>query len=160
MAFRRSLLVVGLFDWKLKLASELGATHTINSQEIKDVKKEIKSLYQEGVDACALTVVTKDTIVQSLGSTIKGGYVSIFAGVPKDSVYTTLDPNIIHYNEISLIGSSGYTYEDFRIAFKIAINNESKLSRLVPHRFRLDDIHDAITAWEDKERSLKILLKR
>jgi len=49
MAFRRSLLVVGLFDWKLKLASELGATHTINSQEIKDVKKEIKSLYQEGV---------------------------------------------------------------------------------------------------------------
>jgi len=154
------IVVVGLFDWKLKLASELGATHTINSQEIKDVKKEIKSLYQEGVDACALTVVTKDTIVQSLGSTIKGGYVSIFAGVPKDSVYTTLDPNIIHYNEISLIGSSGYTYEDFRIAFKIAINNESKLSRLVPHRFRLDDIHDAITAWEDKERSLKILLKR
>ncbi len=154
------ITLAGLIDWKLKLGEELGATSVIRSGSDVRLQDEVKKTAPDGVDATALTIVTGDLVPQALNATAKGGYVSVFAGVPKGAVMTTFEPNLIHYNEVSLIGSSGYTYPEFRKAFEITLANGPSLAKLVSHRFKLDRIMDAISIWEDKEKSLKIMINR
>jgi L-iditol 2-dehydrogenase len=154
------ITLAGLIDWKLKLGEEIGAKNVILSGSETKLQDEVKRVTPNGVDATALTVVTGELVPQALKATAKGGWVSIFAGVPKGDVMTTFEPNLIHYNEVSLIGSSGYTYPEYRKAFKIVLAHEPILARLVSHRFTLDKIIDAISIWGDKEKSLKIMIKR
>ncbi len=155
-----SITLAGLIDWKLKLGENLGATEVINSEKNRNLIEEAKKIAPEGFDQIVLSVVTSDLIKESLKIANKGGYVSIFAGVPSGSVTTNFDPNLIHYNEVSLIGSSGYTYSEYRKAFDIVVSHEYELSQLITHRFKLEEIKNAISEWEDKERSLKIMIKR
>ena len=154
------IALAGLIDWKLKLGEELGATTLIHSGSTTKLQDEVKKMAPDGVDATALTIVTSELVSQALSATIKGGYVSVFAGVPKGAVTTNFEPNLIHYNEVSLIGSSGYTYPEFRKAFEIVLSHGPELSKLVSHRFKLDEIMEAISVWEDKEKSLKIMITR
>jgi L-iditol 2-dehydrogenase len=153
------VILIGLTDWKLKLGKEFGATHAINSKYV-DALKEIREICPEGVDATFLTVVNSSTFESAVSLTSKGGVIDIFAGVPKNSVNVKLDPNIVHYNEVSIIGSSGYTYTEYAKAFDFIVNRKLNLTRMVSHRFPLEKINEAISAWDDKEKSLKILLKR
>ena len=154
------ITLAGLIDWKLKLGEELGARHVIRSGASTNLPDEVKKSNPDGVDATALTIVTGDLVPQAINATSKGGYVSVFAGVPKGAVVTTFEPNLIHYNEVSLVGSSGYTYPEFKKAFEIVRSNQPALAKLVSQRFTLEKIMDAISLWEDKEKSLKIMIKR
>lgn len=155
-----NITVLGLIDWKLKLAKELGASHIFNAKGSQNIINDIKNKFRSGFTGIAVTVVSQETILEAMRLASKNGRVSIFAGLPGGQSNFTIDTNIIHYNEVSLMGSSGYTYHEFDLAYKIIEQNPEPLLKLVSHRFKLENIHDAINTWEDKEKSLKILITR
>jgi L-iditol 2-dehydrogenase len=152
------IILVGLTDWKLKLGEFFGASRIINAKE-HNVVESIGEYCKNGVDVTILTVVNSETFTEALKITRKRGYIIIFAGIPKGSTFS-FDPNEIHYNEISIMGSSGYTYKEYEEAFNLIANKNLQLSRLISHQFELSQIREAISKWEDKENSLKIILKR
>jgi len=53
-----------------------------------------------------------------------------------------------------------HTYTEYSKIFDFIVNRKLNLTRMVSHRFPLEKINEAISAWDDKEKSLKILLKR
>jgi L-iditol 2-dehydrogenase len=89
----------------------------------------------------------------------KGGRVVIFAGVPMNSVSFVLDPNTVHYGEVSLIGSYGYTYPEFYMSVNLLYQHREVLG-IVSHRFDLWEFDKALKTWDDKDGSIKILIKR
>lgn len=150
------VVLVGLTDWKLKLGEEMGATLTVNA----GTEDPVQALSKLGfsADIVFLTVVSQTTLKQALSIAEKTGVVSIFAGLPGGSSQMSIDVNVIHYGERVLTGSSNYTYHEYEKAFKIVASRKLKLSKLITHRFRVTEIHEAIKAWEDKEKSLKVLI--
>jgi len=150
------IIVVGMIDWKLKVAEKMGATHLVNIRE-SDAIEEITKILPKGADAVIVTVVNEATMFQSFKIVSAMGFVQIFAGLPGNPMIP-MNPNMIHYKEINVTGSSGYTLREYEIALKLIRTRRVELASLISHRFRLDQIQEAISAWDDKEKSLKIMI--
>jgi len=153
------ILLCGLTDWKLKLGKYFGANHLINAKEEEPVKAVADATQGRGADIVVVTAVSPSTIVQAMKMASKRAFVSIFGGTPK-GVTVQLEPNMIHYKELFLTGNSGYTYGQYKKAAQLVTSHKIPLKKLVTHRFKLEQIHDAIAAWDDKENSMKIMLTR
>ncbi|MGC8569681.1 MAG: zinc-dependent alcohol dehydrogenase [Nitrososphaeria archaeon] len=149
------ITLIGLTDWKLRLAEELGATRTINARFYKPADE----LRNDKADAVFLTVVSSETLEEAFSIANKGGRIVIFAGVPKGSVTYTLDPNSVHYNGAYLMGSIGYTYQEYAKALAL-IENGAPLEKLISHRIELQNFMDAIGIWDNKETSMKVIITR
>jgi len=153
------IILCGLVDWKLKLGREIGASHSINANQEDPVKAVANISDSRGADIVIVTAVAPQTIVQGLQMASKKAFVNIFGGTPK-GVTVQFEPNLIHYNELLLTGTSGYTYDHYAKASQLVGSHRIPLKRLITHRFKLGEIHDAIKAWDDKEKSMKIILTR
>jgi L-iditol 2-dehydrogenase len=152
------IVLVGLADWKMELGKVLGATDAINAK-LDTVKAVSDKTNRIGSDIVIVTAVLPQTIADALKMVARHGYVSIFGGTPK-GVKAEIEPNLIHYNETFLTGNYGYTYAQYSKAAKIVASRKIPLKRLVTHRFKLEQIHKAIETWDNKEKSMKIMLSR
>jgi len=72
----------------------------------------------------------------------KGGTVNIFGGL-KTGATITIDPNIIHYSEVSLVGTFGFSGKNFLDAAKNIAAGKVDLSKLITHEFALEDADKA-----------------
>jgi L-iditol 2-dehydrogenase len=152
------IILIGLVGWKMDLGRTLGATAVVNGRgdTVKEVLDETAGV---GSDIVVVTAVLPQTIADGLKMVSRHGCVSIFGGTPK-GVKAEIEPNLIHYNETFLTGNYGYTYEQYAKAAKIVASQKIPLKKLITHRFKLQEIHEAIETWDDKERSMKIMLTR
>jgi L-iditol 2-dehydrogenase len=152
------IMLIGLVDRKLRLGKELGATDLIDAKGDPE-KAVLDATNGIGSDIVVVTAVMPQTIAEALRMVSRHGCVSIFGGTPKGAK-AEFEPNLIHYNETSLTGSFGYSYAQYTRASKIVATQKIPLKKLISHRFKLDQIHDAIKTWDDKENSMKIMLTR
>ncbi len=125
--------------------------------------QDVVSLVQEatgglGVDVavCANPVVA--TQEQAVESVRKRGRVILFGGVPKDNPMTSLNSNIIHYNEIEVVGAFSYG-----IRHHLKSLEAIKTKALSPEKYfnktvALDGIVEGIMAAKAGE-ALKVLVK-
>ena len=67
--------------------------------------------------------------------------------MPKET-HISIDPNWLHYNQISLIGSFSSTPDMLQKAVRLAANKQIDLGKIISHRFALDHIEEAIEATE------------
>jgi L-iditol 2-dehydrogenase len=153
-----SISVLGLVDKKLNIALKLGADRVYNRKEYKDIQS-IKSENNEGFDTVYITVVNRSTLEEAFQLVKKGGKIVIFAGVPANSVTFNLDPNIIHYGEVTLLGSYGYTYSEYNSSIQLLYKHK-EVTQIVSHILPLNRFNEAIDIWDNKEESIKILISR
>ena len=85
----------------------------------------------------------------------KGGTLLIFGGCPSDS-FVSLDPNLIHYSEITITGSIDSTIEDFHRSINLL--SRVDLKPFITHSFPLESIKEAMELI-DKRKGLKVILK-
>jgi L-iditol 2-dehydrogenase len=70
-----------------------------------------------------------------------------------------LDPNFLHYNQISITGSFSSTPYTLMEAAKLASKGAIDLSALVTHKYHLRDIVQAVVDTETY-RGLRIVINR
>jgi L-iditol 2-dehydrogenase len=103
-------------------------------------------------------VVTAAPAVQAVRNGLDlvkpGGQLLIFGGVPHGSELK-LDPNYLHYNEITVTGSIDATIDDFRRATALA--PQLDLKRFVSHTFPLDKIDEGFKVLGRKE-GIKVVI--
>ena len=81
----------------------------------------------------------------------KNSIINIFAGIPKENNNNNavpIDPNWLHYNQISITGSFSSTPSMLHEAARLASTREIDLSKIVTHRYSLSNIEEAILATE------------
>lgn len=94
----------------------------------------------------------------------KSGKIIIFSGIKKsNSVGTSglinIDPNFIHYNQISIHGSFSSNPENLREAMNLAHTKEIKLKDLITNIFSLEEIEIALRTAESFE-GLKSIINK
>lgn len=152
------VITSGYHDWKLNTAKSLGADHTINASQTDPIEKVMKLTDGNGADAVIATVTTPTTIEQAMKMVRKCGFVVIFGGSPKGTT-VTLDPNTLHYSEICLIGSEGYTIAMYETSFNLIAKHRIDVKKLISRKYKLDDLLEAIAMAQKKEESLKIIIE-
>jgi|SRR5208282_3449534 len=147
------VIISDVLNDRLKLADQLGADMTVNVRE-EDLKKRLMA-FTNGrlVDAVITSVSQSAVIAQALGVVRKRGRVVIFGGAPEGTVIQ-IDPNVIHYNEVSLVGSEWVGVGGFLdarmcdVALEMIRSGKIPVERLISHKYPLDRIHEAIETVE------------
>lgn len=152
-----SVLVSEPLENRLKIARELGADKLVNPSK-EDLVKEAKKFTDGlGVNGAIVAVGNPLAIEQGLSIMAKGGVLVIFAGV-WPPVKLSIDPNIIHYNEISITGAESRTLDQFYRALMMISNNLIKIKPLISHVFPLERISEGFEMASSLS-GLKVLIK-
>lgn len=125
------------------VALRLGATHTVNPLE-----DDLTGLVREatsglGADIAVVCIGRPTLFNNALQVVRKGGRVNAFAGFSKDEL-AQIDPNLIHYGEITVTGASNAARADQELALQLIGDGLIDVQTLHTDTYALDDIEKAI----------------
>ena len=146
-------IVVGKVPARIQKARSLGADAVIVATNNNDtyVKITTNEVFQatNGIGANLVVVATSNTAALDLALKVanKNSKINIFAGMPKETKIS-LDSNWLHYNQIAITGSFSSTPAMLHKAARLAANRQVDLSKMITHRYSLDNIEEALLATE------------
>jgi L-iditol 2-dehydrogenase len=148
------VIVVGRVNHRLQVAKHMGADSVIELEGDKGSStsaiKEILDLTDgKGTSASIIATPNPDAFDLAAGIASKNSIINIFAGVPRHLGFR-IDPNWVHYNQITLIGSFSATPKLIHEAIDLAAEKRGiNLSSVITHRRKLDDIYEALEITEE-----------
>jgi L-iditol 2-dehydrogenase len=90
-----------------------------------------------------VSVPIEETLGAGIEAVRRGGTINMFAGFPKGSL-PAIDINRIHYQEITLVGSFGFTPDDFRDGLALALETDLPLAEIITDRVPLEGAEEAM----------------
>jgi L-iditol 2-dehydrogenase len=141
-------IMIGKNAERIRKAKSIGADQVVFAHDLKRTRDNILQ-HTNGLGTNAVIVATSNPAALNLAMAIasKNSKINIFGGMPKET-YISLDPNWLHYNQISLIGSFSSTPYMLQEAARLAANKQIDLGKIISHRFSLDRIEEAIEVTE------------
>ncbi|MBI1886370.1 MAG: alcohol dehydrogenase catalytic domain-containing protein [Chloroflexi bacterium] len=122
---------------RLEEARRLGATVCLNP-ESDDGEKAVREVTGGlGADAVVVTTGVPELVSQALALVRRQGVVSLFAGFPPGS-QVQLDPNAVHYSEVTLTGSQNATTDQYRRALQL-LGVMPEADAVNTHKFGIDE---------------------
>ncbi len=148
-AYGARTLVIDLIDERLQKAKELGADYVINGAK-EDQKAKVDEFTEgAGAEAAVVTVPSTPVVRSTIDLMAVQGRLNIFAGIyPQDDL--VIDPNIIHYKEINLLGSADSTSEDFVDALALIENGQVDTESLISDLLPLEKLDDGFKKVNDR----------
>lgn len=148
------VIVNDIVNLRLERAKKFGADVTINSKESNLTLKVRELTKGKGADSVIVAAPSKEAIEDGLKVVRRGGRVVLFGGCPANSLIQ-IDPNLIHYSEITVTGSIDSIIDDFRRTVQLI--SRVNLKPFVTHQFFLEEVHQAMQVVKDKK-GLKVIL--
>ncbi|HSW13054.1 MAG TPA: zinc-dependent alcohol dehydrogenase family protein [Solimonas sp.] len=139
------LVAVDVLPAKLKLAAELGATHTVLAGPGSDVVAAVREATSGGAQYCIETVGHEAVLVQAYGATRRGG-TTVTAGLPHPSKMFSISAVSLVAEERTVKGSyMGSCVPSRDIPRFVGMYRAARLpvDRLLTHEIRLEDINEA-----------------
>jgi L-iditol 2-dehydrogenase len=96
-----------------------------------------------GADAVIMAIGVPFLVNSSANLLKKGGTLNLFAGFT-NGVQAEIDPNVIHYNEINVNGTSALTRADFHRSHALIVSGQINTEVLTTMGYTLDNIEQAI----------------
>lgn len=149
--------VIGKIPKRLKIAKKAGATNAILfDKKEKDTEKN-KIKYSEKNESPNLVFVSNNnskSLDFALNMVNRNGQLVIFSGIknigdPQSKKMISVDPNVIHYNQMTITGSFSSVPANLRTAIDLVSTDKINLKDLVTHRYSLDNLLSAIKSTEE-----------
>lgn len=130
---------------RLEPARAMGAQLTTGAQG-EDLVREVMT-WTDGVGADVVIIAVGAPALVSIAAQCAriGGHISFFAGFPAGAM-TQIDPNLVHYRELTISGSANATLDDYTAAVEALSSGRINLSPLITHEYELSDVSDALNA--------------
>lgn len=130
---------------RLEPARAMGAELTTGAQG-EDLVREVMT-WTDGVGADVVIIAVGAPALVSIAAQCAriGGHISFFAGFPTGAM-TQIDPNLVHYRELTISGSANATLDDYTAAVEALSSGRINLSPLITHEYELSDVSDALNA--------------
>lgn len=124
-----------------RMAGRLGADAVVGPDD--DAARAVGA----PLDAVVVTAPGSEPLRWALEHVAVGGVVHAFAGTPGGA---DVDVNAVHYRHLRLVGSTGSTLGDLRVALDLARDGHVDLSRLPRATVGLDDLPRVLTGEPDR----------
>jgi len=163
--FGAKTIVIGKIPHRMEKAKLMGADTTTaiyhdNNDQFYSDKEALKDTlnFTDGLGANVIIVATSNPYAIGFAQKIasRNSRIDIFAGTDK-GISVSLDPNWLHYNQITITGSFSSVPNMLERAAKLASNGDINLSKLITHKYSLGNIKEAILATEEY-RGLRVVI--
>ncbi|WP_216216694.1 zinc-dependent dehydrogenase [Amycolatopsis aidingensis] len=110
-----------------------------------DVVDEVLELTEgRGADVVITAAASGAAQEDAQRMTARRGRISLFGGLPKDKPTITLDANLVHYRELSIVGANGSTPAHNKRALELIASGAVAVRDLITHTLPLDRLPEAI----------------
>lgn len=157
IAGAKQVIVSEPINSRREKALKLGADRVVNPNE-EDLSEIIMTMTDGiGADVIIMAIGVPAIVNSTIKLCRKGGTVNLFAGFAGTGE-STIEVNAIHYNEITLNGSTAYKREDYFQSRDIVVNKKINLKEIVTHRFKIDEFKKAYEVCKSGE-GLKVIIE-
>ncbi|HQR03345.1 MAG: Zn-dependent alcohol dehydrogenase [Proteobacteria bacterium] len=139
------IVAVDTSDYKLELAQQFGATHTVNSSREENLAKTLRKLTGGGADYAFDCVGLGETSAIVYGATAKGG-TAVIVGVASATDTTSFRTRTMTFDEKTLRGSyygSTRPHLDFPRLIALYRGGRLKLDELITTTYTIDEAPQA-----------------
>jgi L-iditol 2-dehydrogenase len=152
-----SLVMMAGLD-RLALAASFGVDLLLDNRDPGTVRRRVMDATGGvGADAVICAAPIARVQEQAVELTRKRGVVVLYGGVPKDAPMTSLNSNIIHYNELSIVGAFSYPATGLSDALEAIAAGHIKPERYINMTLPLAKVWDGIEAARTGK-ALKVML--
>jgi len=142
---------------RLDIIKKFNPDYLINAAS-QDPKKEVLEITNGlGADFAIIANPVSKTQEQGVEMVRKRGKVIIFGGLPKDRPLTTLNSNLIHYNELTVVGAFSYPAYAHEKALNLIALNKINAKNYIDKIVSLEEIEEGIRHAEHAK-VLKIVI--
>lgn len=157
IAGAKQVIVSEPINSRREKALKLGADRVVNPNE-EDLSKIITTMTDGiGADIIIMAIGVPAIVNSTIKLCRKGGTVNLFAGFAGTGE-STIEVNTIHYNEITLNGSTAYKREDYLQSKDIVVSKKINLKEIITHRFKIDEFKKAYEVCKSGE-GLKVIIE-
>ncbi|ODV60837.1 NAD(P)-dependent alcohol dehydrogenase [Ascoidea rubescens DSM 1968] len=153
------VVVTDLFESKLKLAREMGATYTHSSVEDNDQSEEdiinffIKNYFEPEI---VIDCSGAETCIRLGISILKRNATYVQVGMGKDNINFPISR--ILEKEATFKGCFRYAHGDYKSAIELVANQKVNVKLLVTHRFSFEDSIKAYDFMKDGGNAVKCII--
>ncbi len=143
---------------RLESVPQFSPDHIINSAAQNPVEEVLKITGGLGADIAICAAPVTAIQEQGLEMVRKRGKVVLFGGVNKNNPMTTLNSNLIHYNEITVVGAFSYPSTGLLKAVSLIAGGKISARKYVTKTVKLDEIPEGI-AFAEQGKALRVAVK-
>ncbi len=135
------IVVAGMTPPRLAIAARF-ADKVINVADA-NLQDAVKAMTNgAGMDKVIVSVGQAQVAENALALVRRGGVVNFFAGLPSNS-RISIDPNRLHYDEISIVGTSGFAPSHFKRGLEALASGAVDASVLITRTVPLEGLEKA-----------------
>jgi L-iditol 2-dehydrogenase len=139
-------------------ASVVEPDAAICGSEVDPVEAILELTKGRGVDVAITAAASGKAQEDALRMLARRGRLSLFGGLPKDKPTITLNSNLVHYSELTVVGVNGSSPDHNKQALAYMASGEVPVSDLITHRLPLDKLLDGIGIVERGE-GIKVVIQ-
>jgi len=153
----RKIFACDISPVRLEMARFFHADAYFNSRAEDPMEAVRSATNGRGVDVAIVACASGAAQKQAIMMAAKGGRISFFGGLPKDNSLVSLDTNLIHYRELTVVGAFGATPIQLQRAINLIASCMMPVDRLITHVFPLEEIAHAFEVAASEE-SLRVII--
>jgi L-iditol 2-dehydrogenase len=130
-----------------RLAAAAALVHpdlTVATETQDPVAAVLDATAGRGADVVITAAASGRAQEQGLQMLARRGRLSLFGGLPKDAPNITVDANLVHYRELTLVGVNGSTPAQNKQALELIASGRVPVADLITHRLPLQDVLEGI----------------
>lgn len=116
----------------------------IASGETDPVRAVLDATGGRGADVVITAAASGEAQEQGLRMLARRGRLSLFGGLAKDRPNITVDSNLVHYRELTIVGVNGSSPRQNTTALALIASGEVVVADLITHRLPLSAVLEAI----------------
>ncbi|MEU8217239.1 zinc-dependent dehydrogenase [Micromonospora taraxaci] len=138
------VFLVDLNRERLDLAANLVQPDAaICGAETDVIDAVLKLTEGRGADVVITATAAGAAQEQAVQMSARQGRISFFGGLPKDKPVISLDSNLVHYRELTIVGANGSSPEHNKEALRLIADGSVPVADLITHHLPLDRALDA-----------------
>jgi len=139
------VFLVELSRERLDMAASIVQPDAAIASSEEDAVARVRELTGgRGADVVITAAASGAAQEQAFAMIARQGRVSFFGGLPKDQPTITLDSNLVHYQELTIVGANGSSPQHNKEALGLIASGAVPVADLITHRLGLDEVLDAI----------------
>jgi L-iditol 2-dehydrogenase len=144
---------------RLNMAHIAGADKYVLTDEAKldDIKR--KHTDNDGFDIVLTACPALEAQQMAFRYVKKRGTINFFGGLPASAGNLSLPSNIIHYNEIKVLGSHGSTPRHHDLAVALITSGKIKVSDLITQTIPLEQLPQQFEELSRNRKNLKVVVR-
>jgi L-iditol 2-dehydrogenase len=137
----KKIVLVGMTPARMERAARV-ASEVIDANQGKTVEC-LHQIFPKGADKVLLSVGNSALVEDAFANVAKGGTVNLFAGLP-GGTKLNIDPYRIHYDEVKLVGTFGFTPQNFKFALELLTSGKVNLEGIITSIVPIQNVLEAI----------------